>query len=71
MPQDQVPDQDIDVVQDQELELDHQSLAQDQDKDQELDQDLEIVPDADIGTAVFRIRFIDYSKTQTKTWRKT
>jgi hypothetical protein len=47
-------------------------LLQDQDKiidlDQDLDQDQDLVdldqdPDLDIGTAVFRIRFIDCSTT--------
>ncbi len=59
MPQDQYPDQD----QDQELELDHQTLAQDQDKDQELEKHLDIFQETDIGTTLFRIRFIDFSKT--------
>jgi uncharacterized membrane protein len=54
----QNPDLDQDQVdpdQDQDL---------DQDKDQDKDQDLDIDQPLDLGTAVFRIFFIDDSKTQ-------
>lgn len=64
MPQDQVPDlnQDLDQDLDLELELDHLDL----DPVQDLDQDQDLVqrtdPDFwDIGTACFRIRFIEDS----------
>ena len=59
---DQDPDQDLDQKSDKD---------QDQDKaldpDQALDQNQVSDQDLDIGTALFRFRFIDDSKTQTNT----
>jgi hypothetical protein len=70
MPQDQVPDLNQDLDPDQDLcQVPDQDLDLDQDQclDQEQDQNQEIVPDLDIGTALFRIRFIEHSNTKTKT----
>jgi hypothetical protein len=59
------PDQDQELDQDPDPDLD-QDKALDQDQDKALDQDLDIDQSLDLGTAVFRIRFIDDHSAKTK-----
>jgi hypothetical protein len=61
------------LLQDQDKDM-KQDLDQDKDQNQVLDKDLDQIPDQDLdqdldlGTAVFRFRFIHVSKTYTKTY---
>ena len=63
IPLNQDSDLQQDPDQDQDLDLD-QRPDHGTDIDQHTYLDQELVPDSDIGTAVFRIRFIDDSKTK-------